>query len=119
MQKEIYYENQKEWNSDKWLLLYRFLCRMIKYKDTTKGSYDGKKRIEEIKSINLCKMSEETKVLLYCIIIDYNCLELLNLNNLKNLKKVNPLNNPLIINYSCINQHFIYKKFNIISKEGC
>ena len=68
MLKECYYFDQTNWKSEDYYTLHLFLTKMIENYDTTVGSYDGNKRIEEIKALDLSRMTEESKVLLYCII---------------------------------------------------
>jgi hypothetical protein len=70
---------------------------MIENYDTTVGSYDGNKRIEEIKALDLSRMTEESKVLLYCIIQNEKKQFLLDLPNLSALRVQKPLEKPLYI----------------------
>jgi len=102
-----YYENQKNWTSNDFYCLHRYLHRMLFYYD---------KRIEEIKAIELEKLSIETKVIMYCIIKYYNLDFLFNLDNLKELKNCKPLNIPLILDEEIpvSTGNDIYKKMNII-----
>ena len=54
-----YYMNQTGWTSDEYYGLHRYLHRLILH-------YDRKK--DEIQSMDIGRMSDETKVLLFCII---------------------------------------------------
>ena len=88
MLKECYYFDQSQYDNIDFVYLHRFIDRMIQYRNSTKGSYDGKKRIEEIKRINLEKVSYNTKlILLYCI-YKHDAAELLELPSLKSLLDV-------------------------------
>ncbi|MBQ9277115.1 MAG: hypothetical protein IJ224_00625 [Lachnospiraceae bacterium] len=88
MLKECYYYEQTEYDNVDYIFLHRFLDRMIQYRNTNKGSYDGKNRIEEIKKIDLNKVTYNTKlILLYCI-KKHNAVELLQLDNLKELNGI-------------------------------
>lgn len=97
MLRECYYFDQTGWAPEDYYTLHLFLTKMIENYDTTIGSYDGDKRIEEIKALDLSRMSEETKVLIYCIIQDENKQVLLDLPNLSALKAQKPLEKPLYL----------------------
>lgn|GEM_PF-5212530 len=85
MLKECYYQDQSHFGPLDYAFLHRFLDRMIQYRNSSKGSYDGKDRMEEIKSIDLARLTENTKdILLHCI-TKHHCEELLSLPNLKGL----------------------------------
>ena len=73
------------------------------------------KRIEEIKSLDLSRMSEESRVLLYCVIQSENKQFLLNLPNLSALREQKPLSKPLTITTRRrINNIPIYKHYGVI-----
>ncbi len=97
MLKECYYFDQTNWKSEDYYTLHLFLTKMIENYDTTVGSYDGNKRIEEIKALDLSRMTEESKVLLYCIIQNEKKQFLLDLPNLSALRVQKPLEKPLYI----------------------
>ena len=96
MLKECYYENTKNFTSLDYNYLYRFIDRMIQYRYSFKGSYNGKRRIEEIKNIDLNKLDHNTKNILYYCIKRHNADELINLDNLKSLNDYN-LNDTIIL----------------------
>ena len=81
-----YYMNQTGWTSDEYYGLHRYLHRLILH-------YDRKK--DEIQSMDIGRMSDETKVLLYCIIEYYHLEELFKLDNL-------------------INEENVYEKMNVV-----
>ena len=88
MLKECYYQDQSELDKLDYVHLHRFIDRMIQYRDTYKGSYDGRKRIEEIKNIDLNRVSYNTKLIFKYCIKKHNAEELLQLPNLKELNEV-------------------------------
>ena len=53
MLKECYYFDQSQYDNVDYIYLHRFIDRMIQYRNSTKGSYDGQKRREEIKRLDL------------------------------------------------------------------
>jgi len=115
MLKECYYFDQTGWTAEDYYTLHLFLMKMIENYDTTIGSYDGSKRIEEIKSLDLSRMSEESKVLLYCIIQNENKQFLLDLPNLSVLREQKPLSKPLTITTRRrINNIPIYKQYGVV-----
>lgn len=88
MLKECYYMDQTDFDKTDYVYLHRFIDRMIHYRNSYKGSYDGQKRIEEIKRIDLNKVSYNTKqILLFCI-KRHDANELLLLPNLKELNDI-------------------------------
>lgn len=56
MLKECYYLDQSGFDNVDYVFLHRFIDRMIQYWDSYKGSYDGKRRIDEIKRIDYYSM---------------------------------------------------------------
>ena len=114
MLKECYYLDQTDWRTEDYYTLHLFLMKMVENYNTTIGSYDGKKRIEEIKAMDLSRMSEESKVLLYCIIQSTNKQFLLDLPNLSGLRKLKPLERPLRISTRrWTNNLPIYKQYGV------
>lgn len=100
-----YYEDQSNWNSYDYYALHRYLHRMFTYK-----------RMEEIKSLDCNKLSEITKVMIYCIVNYYGMSDIYKLKNMKWLYSVKPLNIPLILDEenSLSTGNDIYKKMNIV-----
>lgn len=92
------YEDQTNWNKDQLYSVYRYVYRMIERRNTTYGSIDGNVRMEEIKSLDLTRMSQFTKICLL-IAIRRNCADvLLEMENLGELPLVSPLTYPVLIN---------------------
>lgn len=85
MLKECYYFDQAEFDYQDYMFLCRYIDRMIQYRDSTKGSYDGEKRLSEISKINLSRVTEHTKKILSYYIRLHNAYDLFKLNNLKEL----------------------------------
>lgn len=87
---------------------------MIKYRNSTKGSYDGLERIHEIESLDTEKMTDGTKALLLCILVDSCNFDLLRLKNLVPLLKTKPLKNSINLNnYDESRFHPVYALYNI------
>ena len=106
MQNKIYYEIQTDWTKDEYYYLHRYLHRMLYY---------YKKFSEEIRALDLTKMSKETKVLMYCIIKYYNYDFLLEqYDNLYELSSIEPLEKELILNDNPLPEENIYKQMNVI-----
>lgn len=88
MLKECYYADQRDFDNIDYVYLHRFIDRMIQYRNSYKGSYDGKKRMDEIKRIDLDRVSYNTKLIfLYCI-HKHGADELLQLPNLRGLGEI-------------------------------
>ena len=87
MLKECYYMDQTDYMPVDYVYLHRFIDRMIQYRYSHKGSYDGKERIEEIRRIDLDRLTYNTKIILLYCINRHGALELLSLPNLQPLKQ--------------------------------
>lgn len=104
MEEKLYYESQAGWNSEDFYALNRFLNRLLLY---------SSQNIQEIKSIDLSRLSEITKVLL-CIIIKFQKKEdLFELDSLKGLKDIKPLEKRLNLVDNPSNCHKIYDEYNV------
>ena len=100
-----HYMSQSDWGSDEFYALHRYMHRMITKKD---------KKPDEIKQMNLNKMSDISKVLLYCIIEYYGLESLFEFENLASLKNCKPLEEPLILDVCNANQNSVYGNMNVI-----
>ena len=107
MLKECYYQDQTEYDEQDYIYLKRFIDRMIQHRYDTKGSYDGNKRIEEIKNLNLARTSSRTKLFLARSIREHGALELFDLNNLEELKGIR------IEDYNKLNEREIHMKLTV------
>ncbi|WP_448903045.1 hypothetical protein [Eubacterium sp.] len=106
MKTKIYYEIQNNWTKDDYYYLHRYLHRMLFYYE---------KYSKEISSLDLKKMSTETKVLMFCIIKYYKYDFLLEkYENLSELVNVKPLKNKLVLEDSTGSENDIYKQMNVI-----
>lgn len=106
MADKIYYELQDGWTKDDYYYLHRYLHRMLFY---------YKKFSKEISLLDLSKMSEETKVLMYCIIKYYNYDFLMEqYDNLSELADTKPLKYKLVLDDSTISEDDIYRQMNVI-----
>ncbi len=88
MLKECYYFDQKDYTRQDYLELARYFDRMIEYRDGCKGSYNGEKRIEEIRKIDTQRLSENTKMLLARCIRIHRAEQLFELPNLQELREL-------------------------------
>ena len=103
--KKIYYENQKDWEQDDFYILHRFINKMfLNVKNT---------RIQEIKELDITRMSIITKTIIFCIIMFQHKTNLFELTNLKLLKNTKPLEERLDLVKNPINYYAIYNKYNI------
>ncbi len=88
MLKECYYFDQTEYDYKDYMFLCRYIDRMVQYRDSTKGSYDGEKRISEISRIDLSRLTDKTKIILSYYIHLHKAEELLKLKNLQGLSNI-------------------------------
>lgn len=102
---EPYYMDQSDWGINEFYALHRYMHKLISKRD---------KKIEEIKRLDPDKMSENTKVLLYCIIEYYGLESLFELSNLASLKDCKPLKTPLILDLCNANYDTVYGKMNVV-----
>lgn len=100
-----YYDNQENWNSDDWWAFHRYLHRMF-----------WTKRMDEIKNIDEKRLSEKTKVLMFCILTYYSMQDILDLENMKWCRNCKPLTEALILNeeHPVSTGNDIYKIMNVI-----
>jgi hypothetical protein len=102
---ELYYDAQEMWDSEDFYYLHRYLHRLFYY---------YKKHIEEIKNMDISKMTESTRVLIYCIIKYYGLDFLLGeCENLKELADTKPLKTTLVLDKDPLPEDNIYKQMNV------
>ena len=102
----IYYENQEDWTKEQFCFLHRYLHRLLYYYN---------KHEDEISKMNLNRMSEATRVLIYCIIRYYHYDFLFSeYKNLSGLKDTKPLSTKLILDDSTLQEDDIYKEMNVV-----
>ena len=100
-----YYISQDDWSNDDFYSLHRYLHRLILHYD---------KRKDEIAQLDVGKMSEKTKVLLYCIINYYHLDNLLKMKNLNALSDCKPLSEPLMLGRHGMMDETVYYRMNVI-----
>lgn len=105
LKEKIYYEPQDGWGPKEYYYLYRCLHRRLFYHE---------KYRDEIALMDLTRMTEETKVLMYCI-IRYNHTDFMfdDFENLHDLVHVKPLPYQLILDARPLPEQNIYKEMNI------
>ena len=106
MKTEPYYMNQKDWQTDDYYALHRYLSRMVLKRES---------KIQEFSSMDMSKMSSETKVMLYCLMVYYNAGELFELDNFRKWlnEPPEPLEKTLVIGKYHTNINNIYDKMNV------
>ncbi len=83
---KIYYLPQDDWGAGEYGALWAYLNRMFNYEE---------KRKDEIMSLDLSRMSEDTKLILHCLLKYYKKLD--RYEHLAELKNIKPRSNPLVI----------------------
>ena len=102
----IYYEDQKDWTKSEYCYLHRYLHSLLFY---------YKEHQSEISEMNTDRMSDATKVLIYCIIKYYHYDFMFDdYQNLSSLKNTSPLAQKLILDDSTLQEDDIYKKMNVV-----
>lgn len=106
MDMKIYYEDQNGWSDEQFCYLHRYLHRMLYY---------YQKYRDEISSLDTEKMTEKTKVLIYCI-IKYYGFEFMfdDYKNLSSIREMKPLKKKLILDDTTLQEDDIYKKMNVV-----
>ena len=103
---KIYYEDQKNWTKGEYCFLHRYLHRLFFYYS---------KHEEEISEMDLARMSSETRVLIYCIIMYYHYDFLFTkYHNLESLRDTEPLTEKLVLDDTILPEDDIYKQMNVV-----
>jgi hypothetical protein len=105
MNMKPYYVPQNDWGSNDYYSLHRYLHRLVLRAESKK---------DEIEQLDIRKMTDETKVLLYCIIRYYNLEQLFELPNLKKLAECKPLSEPLVLSSHGLKEESVYYKMNVM-----
>ncbi len=103
--KKLYYLDQKNWSSKEYYCLHRYLHRMLLHYDHN---------IDAIANMDIDRMSEITKVLMYCIISYYNLDSLFKLANLTDLAECKPLPEPLMLSNHGLKEERVYYRMNVL-----
>ena len=91
---------------DEYYYLHRFLHRMLFYYE---------KDIEEIKKLDASKMTDETKVLVNCIIRYYHNEFLFDeMENGDALRNMKPLDHVLVLDDTPLSEENVYKEMNVM-----
>ena len=103
---KVYYLKQDAWTCDDFYYLNRYLNRMFIY---------AEKYEEEIKSLDITKMSIETKTIIRCL-LEFQHKECFmdKYPNLKELKNIGPLKTPIYLENPPSYYHDVYTKYNIL-----
>ena len=106
MAEKVYYENQNNWSKDDYYYLHRVLHRIF---------YFNKKHSDEIKAMDVSKMSEKTMVLINCIIRYYGFDQLFEeYGNINLIRDVKPLKSTLVIDDAPLPEDNVYKRMNVM-----
>ena len=109
----IYYADQTGWTCDDFLFLNLYLNRMLGYKGTPRWPQGERPpRMDEIEQLDLTRMTDQTKVLLY-ILINKKCPHLFKLENLRGLEGTQPLEERLLLRDPPTNIHPHYDEYNV------
>ena len=100
-----YYAPQNEWSSNDYYSLHRYLHRLVLHADRKKG---------EIDQLDIQKMSDKTRVLLYCIISYYHLEQLFELSNLQKITLCKPLSEPLVLSSHGLKEENVYYRMNVM-----
>lgn len=100
-----YYAPQNDWNSNDYYSLHRYLHRLVTHAD---------RKRDEIAQLDVQKMSDKTKVLLYCVISYYHLDRLFELSNLRELTECQPLPEPLVLSDHGLREENVYYKMNVM-----
>ena len=99
-----YYEDQSNWGPDDFYYLNRYLARLFLHAD---------RRTDEIKSLDLSRMTRETKVLIYIILLFQKKDSFFEFENLSDLKDTQPLETRLDLVNKPKGVHELYTQFNV------
>ncbi|MBQ9278151.1 MAG: hypothetical protein IJ224_05900 [Lachnospiraceae bacterium] len=103
---DAFYESQVNWDKDDYYYLHRILHRIFYYYD---------KYSDEIKSMDVSRMSEKTKVLINCIIRYYHFEFLFDkYKNISIIKESKPLSEVLILDENPLPENNVYKEMNVM-----
>jgi len=100
-----YYAPQNDWSSNDYYSLHRYLHRLVTHADRKK---------DEIAQLDVQRMTDKTKVLLYCIISYYHLDKLFELSNLQKLTECQPLSEPLVLSDHGLKAENVYYKMNVM-----
>ena len=103
---KLYYENQNNWDKDDYYYLHRVLHRIFYY---------NKKYSDEIKSMDVSRMSDRTRVLINCIVRYYGFDYLFDeYTNIKDISKAKPLPESLVLDDEPLPEDNVYRQMNVV-----
>ena len=100
-----YYIDQAGWSNNDYYSLHRYLHRMVLHSEQKK---------DEIENLEIDRMSEKTKVLLYCIISYYHLDKLFDLENLNGLTMCKLLSEPLVLSEHGLKEENVCYRMNVM-----
>lgn len=105
---KVYYEDQKNWKTENFYYLNRYLNRLFLY-------YEKDYYRKEIEQLDIEKMSIKTKTIIRCILEFQKKEYFMDIYpNLKELINIGPLEEPLYLEKPPGFYHEIYTKYNIL-----
>jgi len=103
---KVYYENQTEWGKDEYYYLHRVLHRLFSHYE---------RYSDEIRNMDVSRLSDETKVLIYCIICYYHNEFLFDmLSDGEQIRNIKPLKESLVLDDTPLPENNIYKQMNVV-----
>jgi len=108
----VYYVDQTNWNHDDFYYLNRYLNRLL-YRAGNKKDKMQEEKIAELQAMDLSRMTEETKVILYVLIRFKRMEYIFEWGNLAILKDTKPLKKRLNLVENPRGVHALYTAYNI------
>ena len=106
-QEPVYYQDQTDWDHTDFYYLNRYLNRLLSHALTKED------KMAELKAMDLTRMTEETKVILYVLILFKKMEFVFEWENFAALKGTNPLKKRLDLVENPTGVHALYTKYNI------
>ena len=106
-QEPVYYEDQTDWDHTGFYYLNRCLNRLLSHAQTKEG------KMAELKAMDLSRMTEETKVILYVLILFKKMEFVFEWENFAALKDTKPLKKRLNLVENPTGVHALYTEYNI------
>ena len=108
----VYYEDQTNWNHDDYYYLNRYLNRLL-YQVGNKRDKMQEEKTAELKTMDLSRMTTETKVILYVLILFKKMEYVFDWENFAALKDTKPLKKRLNLVENPRGVHALYTAYNI------
>jgi len=108
----VYYVDQTNWDHDDFYYLNRYLNRLL-YRAGNQKDKKQEEKITELQTMDLSRMTEETKVILY-VLIFFNKMEyVFEWENFTSLKDTKPLKKRLNLVENPMGVYALYTEYNI------